>query len=90
MEGVADRVELHTGDRRALPFADRSFDAVLSSLPIHNIRGSAGREQAIAEALRLLRRRLGWQFWRGGAAAATAPVTVTKPEGPNPDGQAAL
>ncbi len=31
-EGVADRVELHTGDMRALPFKDGGFDLVLSSL----------------------------------------------------------
>ena len=54
-EGVADRVELHTGDMRALPFADNSFDLVVSSLAIHNISGWAGREKAIDEAVRVLR-----------------------------------
>jgi ubiquinone/menaquinone biosynthesis C-methylase UbiE len=54
-EGVADRVELHTGDMTALPFEDNSYDLVLSSLAIHNIRGSAGREKAIREAVRVLR-----------------------------------
>jgi len=54
-EGVADRVELHTGDMTALPFEDNSFDVVVSSLAIHNISGSAGREKAIAEAVRMLR-----------------------------------
>lgn len=54
-EGVADRVELHTADMTALPFADGSFDVVLSSLAIHNISGSAGREKAINEAVRMLR-----------------------------------
>jgi ubiquinone/menaquinone biosynthesis C-methylase UbiE len=54
-EGVADRVELHTGDMTALPFADDSFDVVVSSLAIHNIRGRAGREKAIHEAVRVLR-----------------------------------
>lgn len=54
-EGVADRVEMHTGDMKALPFADSSFDVVLSSLAIHNIRGRAGREKAISEAVRVLR-----------------------------------
>ena len=54
-EGVADRVELHTGDMTALPFADNSFDVVVSSLAIHNIRGNAGREKAVDEAVRVLR-----------------------------------
>jgi SAM-dependent methyltransferase len=54
-EGVADRVELHTADMTALPFADQSFDVVVSSLAIHNIRGRAGRQKAIDEAVRVLR-----------------------------------
>ncbi len=54
-EGVADRVDVHTGDMTALPFADNEFGVVVSSLAIHNIRGSAGREKAVAEAVRVLR-----------------------------------
>ena len=54
-EGVADRVELHTADMTALPFADNSFDLVLSSVAIHNIHGHARREKAISEAVRVLR-----------------------------------
>jgi ubiquinone/menaquinone biosynthesis C-methylase UbiE len=54
-EGVADRVELHTGDMTALLLADNSFDVVVSSLAIHNISGSAGREKAVYEAVRVLR-----------------------------------
>jgi arsenite methyltransferase len=54
-EGVADRVKLHTGDMTALSFEDDSFDVVVSSLAIHNIKGRAGREQAINEAVRVLR-----------------------------------
>jgi ubiquinone/menaquinone biosynthesis C-methylase UbiE len=54
-EGVADRVDLHSGDMTALPFEDNSFDLVLSSLAIHNISGSAGRQKAINEAVRVLR-----------------------------------
>jgi SAM-dependent methyltransferase len=54
-EGVADRVELHTADMMALPFADGSFDVIVSSLAIHNISGSAGRDKAVDEAVRVLR-----------------------------------
>ncbi len=54
-EGVADRVELHTGDLCALPFDDDSFDVVLSSLAIHNIKPEADREHAALEGLRVLR-----------------------------------
>jgi arsenite methyltransferase len=54
-EGVADRVELHTADMTALPLEDNSFDLVVSSFAIHNIRGRTGREKAISEAVRVLR-----------------------------------
>jgi ubiquinone/menaquinone biosynthesis C-methylase UbiE len=54
IEGVADRVQIETGDMRALPFPDASFDLVVSSLAIHNIRGDADRCRAIAEAFRVL------------------------------------
>ena len=54
-EGVADRVELLTGNMIALPLEDSSFDVVLSSLAIHNISGSSDREKAISEAVRVLR-----------------------------------
>ena len=54
-EGVADRVELRTGDMTALPFEDGVFDVVVSNFAIHNITRRAGREQAIREAVRVLR-----------------------------------
>src|SRR6185436_10835669 len=37
IEGVADKVEVHTGDARKLPFPDANFDVVLSSMALHNI-----------------------------------------------------
>jgi SAM-dependent methyltransferase len=54
-EGVADRVELHTADMTALPFEADSFDLVVSSVAIHNVKGRAGREKAVEEAVRVLR-----------------------------------
>ncbi|MFI9595684.1 class I SAM-dependent methyltransferase [Nonomuraea sp. NPDC052265] len=54
-EGVADRVDLVTGDMRALPFEDGVFDVIVSSLAIHNIPSAEGREQAVREAHRVLR-----------------------------------
>jgi len=54
-EGVADRVEVLTGDMTALPFEDNSFDVIVSNFAIHNISGRGGREKAISEAVRVLR-----------------------------------
>jgi SAM-dependent methyltransferase len=54
-EGVGGRIAIETGDARALPFPDASFDVVVSMTAIHNIKGKAGRRQAIAEAVRVLR-----------------------------------
>jgi arsenite methyltransferase len=54
-EGVSDRVELVDADARDLPFGSASFDVVVSSLAISNIRGADGRAQALREAVRVLR-----------------------------------
>jgi SAM-dependent methyltransferase len=54
-EGVRDRVELHTADMRSLPLADGTFDVVVTSMAIHNIRDREGRRQAIGEAARVLK-----------------------------------
>jgi SAM-dependent methyltransferase len=54
-EGVAGRIAIETGDARALPFADASFDVVVSMTAIHNIKAKADRKQAIAEAVRVLK-----------------------------------
>ena len=54
-EGVADRVKIDDADARKLPFANASFDAVVSSLAIHNIEEQDEREAAIAEMARVLK-----------------------------------
>jgi arsenite methyltransferase len=55
LEGVDDRVELHSADMTALPFPDDSFDLVLSSLAVHNTKTRARQTAAIDEAARVLR-----------------------------------
>lgn len=69
-EGVADRVELHTANMTALPFADSSFDVVVSSMAIRNISRRADREKAIEEAVRVL---------RPGGRLMIADVRATRP-----------
>jgi arsenite methyltransferase len=55
LEGVDDRVHIETADMRALPFPDATFDLVVSSLAIHNIRSNADRKRAITEGFRVLK-----------------------------------
>ena len=54
-EGVRDRVEIVDAGARDLPFASASFDVVVSSLALSNIREADGRAQALREAVRVLR-----------------------------------
>ena len=54
-EGVADRIEVETGDITKLPFADASFDAIVSMTVIHNIPTRAARDRALAELVRVLK-----------------------------------
>jgi arsenite methyltransferase len=54
-EGVGDRVEVLDADMRALPFAEASFDVVVSSLAIHNLPEAGDRERACSEIARVLR-----------------------------------
>jgi ubiquinone/menaquinone biosynthesis C-methylase UbiE len=55
IEGVAERVEVKDGDARTLPFDDRTFDVVLSSLVVHNIHAATDRETALREMVRVLK-----------------------------------
>jgi len=54
LEGVRDRVEVLDGDARELPFPAGSFDLVVSSLTLHNIRDVDERKLALREAVRVL------------------------------------
>jgi arsenite methyltransferase len=55
LAGVADRVEVREADARELPFDDHSFDVVVSSLVVHNIRSRQERDRAIQEMVRVLK-----------------------------------
>jgi arsenite methyltransferase len=52
---VAEKIELHTGDMRELPFVDSRFDIVVSSWAIHNISTQEGRQQVLKECWRVLK-----------------------------------
>jgi len=54
-EGVADRVEIETGDITRLPFSDAVFDAIISMTVIHNIPSQEARDQALREVVRVLK-----------------------------------
>ena len=55
VEGVSERVDLHTGDMRRLPFGDATFDVIVSSLAIHNVPDAEGRAMAVREVARVLK-----------------------------------
>jgi ubiquinone/menaquinone biosynthesis C-methylase UbiE len=52
--GVSDRVDLMTGDMRALPLPDGCADLVLSSAALHSIADLEDRHAAVREAYRVL------------------------------------
>jgi arsenite methyltransferase len=55
IEGVSDRVRIETGDARKLVYPDNHYDAVVSTLAIHNIPDEHGRDQAVREMWRVLK-----------------------------------
>ena len=55
LEEVKDKVEIKNADAQAMPFADNSFDYILSNLCIHNISTKEGRATACREIVRVLK-----------------------------------
>jgi arsenite methyltransferase len=55
IEGVGNRVEVHSGDMREMPFDGEKFDVVISSWAIHNIYDPLEREKALTEIIRVLK-----------------------------------
>jgi SAM-dependent methyltransferase len=55
LEGVAERVDVKTGDMREMPFPAASFDIVVSNVAIHNIYDREGREKTMREVARVLK-----------------------------------
>lgn len=53
LEGV--KVQVETADARDLPFEDDTFDVVVSSHALHNLRGAGARREAIREIHRVLK-----------------------------------
>jgi len=54
-EGVIELVRIDTGDARSLPYADGSFDVVLSHWVVHNLDRPEDRLRALDEMIRVLR-----------------------------------
>lgn len=55
LEGVANRASIQTADAVQMPFANGSFDCVLSLLCIHNIEPKADQTKACQEIARVLK-----------------------------------
>ncbi|HOZ11406.1 MAG TPA: class I SAM-dependent methyltransferase [Thermotogota bacterium] len=55
IEGVSSRTDFIKADASKLPFADHSFDAVVSNLTFHEVKSSRDKYVLIDEALRVLK-----------------------------------
>jgi arsenite methyltransferase len=55
IEGVLEKVEIQTADMRSLPFADHSFDVIVSHWVVHNLGNKTDRDLSLSEMARVLR-----------------------------------
>lgn len=55
LEGVASRCNLVTGYAQEIPFADATFDVIVSNLCLHNIYDRPTRTKALGEIVRVLK-----------------------------------
>jgi len=55
VEGVADRVAVHDGDARSLPFEDASFEVVISQFVLHEMDTATDRQRMLRELVRVLK-----------------------------------
>ena len=55
IEGVKGRTTVTTADIRILPFADQSFDVVMTNWVVHNLPDAPDRTDALTEMARVLR-----------------------------------
>ena len=55
LEGIDDRCTLISRPAQEMPFADASFDVVVSNLCLHNIYDKETRRKALAEIVRVLK-----------------------------------
>ncbi len=53
-QGVGERVSFRRASAAALPFADASFEAAVSNLCFHEVRGVRDKREIVKEALRVL------------------------------------
>jgi len=56
IEGVAERVTFQKASAAALPFDDNSFDALVSNLVFHEVRGVKDKKELLREALRVVKK----------------------------------
>jgi len=55
LEGVAERVRFETGDIRKLTYPEKSYDAAISAVAIHNFSDRNDRDKVVRELWRVLK-----------------------------------